>query len=360
MMHVELGLNGFCILLHSRLTLIFADTFATLLMFFFFGFRPLKPTKLKDLDDDNDDDDIKPELVMDPSKLRTITKLKLEEAMEHMHGKDHHSSISKFFGANNNPESPRLSDVYHTIHAPPRTNTHHVPSRTYFKEKRLSVPFILASEHDKNPLGISAAKSTIIHKRPEFAKSHGGEEMSRPLYRDDIFFGQSLARLPQYTSQSSVAYNLAVTRLPTKLDILEEKKHACKLYPEAVKRALTTLLDFSLLKSPSFIILAVGGFFTMMGFYVPFMYLVDRADKSMPKQTAVLLLSSIGIANTAGRVLCGVLSSFPSVNGLFVTNAALTIGGLATIFSGISLSQEYQFFYTVVFGLSICEYKLNI
>ncbi|XP_076251310.1 monocarboxylate transporter 5-like [Rhynchophorus ferrugineus] len=307
----------------------------------FYGalFRPLKPTKLKDLDEEASTEQ---QLVMDPAKLPTATKLKMEEAMKHLNKHDHKSSFSKLFMVNNN-EHERLYDVYHTIHVPSRSMTESL------KEKRLSVPFIVHSDKLKS---LKPTKITIIPKKSEVALSHG-EEINRPIYRDDIFFGQSLTRLPQYTSQTSVQYNLSVTRVPTKNDILEEKTHSCKLCPEAVKRALGTMLDFSLLKSPSFLILAVGGFFTMMGFYVPFMYLVDRASGSMPKQTAVLLVSSIGIANTIGRVLCGLLSSFPGVNALFVTNAALTLGGIATIFSGISLSQEYQFFYTVVFGLAI-------
>lgn len=253
--------------------------------------------------------------------------------------------MEKALGLHNKVHSSHvhLSDVYHTIHHMP-TTPHQSVLPANSKEKRLSVPFLLGAD-------VQSINRNV------FAKSHG-EEMNRPLYRDDIFFGQSLSRLPQYTSRSSVAYNLAVTRLPPKEDILEEKSKKCKLFPEAVKRALATMLDFSLLKSPSFIILAVGGFFTMMGFYVPFMYLVDRAtnSKMIPQQTAVLLISSVGISNTVGRVLCGVLSFFPKVNGLLVNNVALTIGGIATIFSGVSMTQEYQFFYTIVFGLAICKY----
>ncbi|KAH0999259.1 hypothetical protein HUJ04_005378 [Dendroctonus ponderosae] len=251
----------------------------------FFGmlFRPLNDfmmmMKLKSLDEKE------PEMVMDASLLPAATVLQMEAALKYMPKHDHQSSISRVFSSHHNPEPLHLSD-----------------------EKRLSALFVLLSERSKKC-----------------------EEMHQPLYRDDIFFGQGLERLPQYTSHTSVQYNLAVTRLPTK-----EKTHSCQLYPRAVKLALATLLDFSMLRSPTFLILAVGGFFTMMEFY-----------------TAVLLISSVGIANTLGRVLCGVLSPFPSVNALFFTNAAHTIGGIATIVSGASPSQEFQFLYIVIFGLAI-------
>lgn len=320
-------------------------------------FRPLKPVKVKQLQLKENE----PELIMDPKKLPPAAQLKMEEALNIMRrtslgsAYDHQSSIPKILGVNNNCEYPRITDVYHTICIP-----HRKTLDTYPQGKTLSVPSLIDSEKQKKEgkshlLEISKLNPIIIPKRKRTASENQPEtEVNRPLYRDDIFFGASLTKLPQYTSKTSVAYNLSVTRLPTKNDIEEEKKHLCKLCPEAFRRALATMLDFSLMKSPSFLILAIGGFFTMMGFYVPFMFLVDRALKSgLDKITAVWLVSSIGIANTIGRVLCGIISSLPGVNALFVTNAALTIGGLATILSGISLSAEYQFFYTVVFGLAI-------
>lgn len=66
---------------------------------------------------------------------------------------------------------------------------------------------------------------------------------------------------------------MSVTRLPTKKDLAEESSQSCNLCPEAVRRTLYTMLDMSLLRSPTFLVLALSGFFTMMGFYVPFTYL---------------------------------------------------------------------------------------
>ncbi|XP_018573059.1 monocarboxylate transporter 7 isoform X1 [Anoplophora glabripennis] len=322
-------------------------------------FRPLKPTKVKELDDKEE----KPELIMDPTKLPLAARLKMEEAINSMRRNstisthDNQSSIPRLFGVNNNSEYPRVSDVYHTISIPSRKR-----ADTYSKEKEktLSVPFLADKGKTKEEgkthlLELNKLNPIIVPRRSRTVSENQQEsEVNRPLYRDDIFFGASLTRLPQYTSRTSVAYNLSVIRLPTKNDIEEEKKHSCKLCPEAFRRALATMLDFSLLKSPSFLILAVGGFFTMMGFYVPFMFLVDRAKTSgMTSVLAVWLVSSIGIANTVGRVLCGIVSSLPGVNALVLTNVALTIGGVATIFSGLSLTPQYQFFYTVVFGLAI-------
>lgn len=65
---------------------------------------------------------------------------------------------------------------------------------------------------------------------------------------------------------------MSVTRLPTAKDVAEEESGSFYLCPESVCRILTTMLDLSLLKSPSFLILAISGGLTMMGFYTPFLY----------------------------------------------------------------------------------------
>jgi hypothetical protein len=75
---------------------------------------------------------------------------------------------------------------------------------------------------------------------------------------------------------SSVGYHMSVTRLPSSKDVQEEASKQCHLCPEAVRRTLSTMLDMSLLRSPTFLLLSLSGFITMMGFYVPFMYLTGK------------------------------------------------------------------------------------
>lgn len=322
-------------------------------------YRPLKPLKLKDISKlDDTEEGEEEELSADIEKLPTSTRIKMEEVLKVMksngcEGNIH--SIPKLLGVINHSDYPTLADVYHTIGAP-QVPKKPLEMKNISFEKRSSVPHLYDNMkmqfESKKPL-LKPMGERHFRRRTRSDAQRPSYEINRPLYRDDIFFSGSLKRLPEYTSKSSLAYNLAVTRMSTKNDIDEEKKHICKLFPEAVKRTLATMLDYTLLKSPSFLLLAFGGFMTMMGFYVPFMYLADRAKETMAPEMTVWLVSSIGIANTIGRVLCGLLSSFPGVNALFVTNVALTIGGIATMFSGLSMSEEYQFTYSVVFGLSI-------
>lgn len=89
-----------------------------------------------------------------------------------------------------------------------------------------------------------------------------------------------------------------------------------------------------------------------------FISLLERAKSfgTIDETTCMFLVSIIGIGNTIGRVLCGVVSSIPGVDALMLNNIFISISGLLTIFSGLSHSREYQFFYSAAFGLSICKH----
>lgn len=177
-------------------------------------------------------------------------------------------------------------------------------------------------------------------------KTHSG---SRQLVRDDALYTGSLARLPQYASRTSLAYHMSVTHLATvgtDADEVKEQNGCCKM--------LSSIVDTSLLSSPSFMMLACSGFLTMMGFYVPFIFAVPRATSGgMDESNANLIVSAIGVSNTISRIACGILSSFPSVSPLLLNNIAITAGGIYTFFSGVSLSAGYQYGFAAVFGVCI-------
>lgn len=312
-------------------------------------YRPLKPTKvsLKDMDKEEEVE----------NKVPLMERIRMEKE----------SNIHRA------PSMHGINSDYPTVAEVLSKSTMSLHKSNYSLNKRHSVHPI--SEEDKPngengnaTYGVQSNRRNSLNKRQRTtSESEGGVrsrrgtltsgDAARPLYRDDIFFGGSLARLPQYTSRTSVGWTMSVTHIPTQNDIDEEKKSSCKICPESMRRTVATMLDLSLLKSPSFVLLALSGGFTMMGFYIPFMYLTARAELSeMDKSYSMWLVSAIGVCNTIGRVLCGLMSSFPKVNTLWVNNIAITVGGLVTILSGLSMSVEYQYLYCCVFGLSICKY----
>lgn len=77
---------------------------------------------------------------------------------------------------------------------------------------------------------------------------------------------------------------MSVTRIPDwqELEEVEAEKPSTKnnmfrknmrKYYKSAMHTLTTMLDFSILESPSFLVLTCSGFLTLMGFFVPFMYI---------------------------------------------------------------------------------------
>lgn len=115
------------------------------------------------------------------------------------------------------------------------------------------------------------------------------------------------------------------------------------------------MLHLDLLRDPIFIIFSISNFFTSLGFNVPYVFLVvsiircncivlveDRdcneefffcsqkqaETHDIDKETASMLLSVVGFANTAGRIVLGYISDKPWVNRLFIYNVCLTVCGL--------------------------------
>lgn len=165
-------------------------------------------------------------------------------------------------------------------------------------------------------------------------------DSARPFYRQDILFSCSLTRLPEFRSQPDLAhYHRSVTKIPNHercqsadpLNESDEGDEESGWCSDAMKDTFRQMLDLSLLRSPTFILLCVAGFLTLAGFFVPFIYVIDLASLAgYTREEGTFILSIIGITNTVGRVFSGWISDRPNINALVINNIALTAGGLAT------------------------------
>ena len=108
----------------------------------------------------------------------------------------------------------------------------------------------------------------------------------RPMSRKDLFYSGSIKNLPEYQSQKSInCYRQSILNLPreTGLDgegteIQKPKPILCPCIGDragAFTVALAELMDFSLLKNPVFLCIAISGVVGMLGFYTPFVYIID-------------------------------------------------------------------------------------
>lgn len=149
---------------------------------------------------------------------------------------------------------------------------------------------------------------------------------------------------------------MSVSRVATQKDVAEQHD-ICKCCPEAVKRTLATMLDFSLLKSPAFLLLAISGFLTLLGMYIPFIYMIERASEmGIRKDDSFFLLSVLGITNAIGRIISGIAASVPRASPLVLSYVSILICGISTLLSVILTSLVGQYFYVSIFGLSIGKY----
>ncbi|GAB6029793.1 hypothetical protein CHUAL_005507 [Chamberlinius hualienensis] len=204
------------------------------------------------------------------------------------------------------------------------------------------------------------------------------KEMARPMSRKDIFYSGSIVNLPEYAhSQRDMAtYRASVTSLPKsavtiqqvtadgytssyQVQQADERKIVCwcLAIPTSMTDTVSTMLDFSLLKDPVFLLIGISNVFGMLGFYVPFVYITDLAIlRNIEKDQAAFLLSIIGIINTFGRLFFGWLTDRPNVDSLLVNNISLLLAGVCIFLVPFGNSYALLVTICVFFGLFISAY----
>ncbi|XP_065084865.1 uncharacterized protein LOC135707064 isoform X2 [Ochlerotatus camptorhynchus] len=196
--------------------------------------------------------------------------------------------------------------------------------------------------------------------------------MVRPLSRKDIFYSGSVTNLKEFQSQKSLTnYRNSVISL-TKFerdhrsdvarDDLEKGSEQyslcpCFVLPESFKNAIGAMMDMSLLKDPVFMMIAISNIFGMAGLYVPFVYLVDAAVlDGIEQNSASFLISIIGITNTVGRIVCGYVADFPSVDALFMNNVCLVISTFAVSLTPFCHTYPAYVAMAIAFGIAVAGY----
>jgi len=112
------------------------------------------------------------------------------------------------------------------------------------------------------------------------------------------------------------------------------------------KSVMSTACSPALMTNVPFILLMLANLCSTMGLYIPYMYLPLQAETSgVDPQNASFLISVVGISNTLGRILSGLVTDLPFVDPLVVTTVALFLGGLCPVL--LSMCVQYWAFLTV-------------
>ncbi|VDM26869.1 unnamed protein product [Toxocara canis] len=127
--------------------------------------------------------------------------------------------------------------------------------------------------------------------------------------------------------------------------------------PASIRNTLNEMIDVDLLKEPVMLLLCISNLLGMLGFYVPFMFLINMAvRKGMPTEDASLLLSLIGITNTLGRIVIGWLADRRWVSALSTSNMSLILCGLLTCLCPLPSNRAFLIVYATLFGFIISAY----
>ncbi|XP_053408557.1 monocarboxylate transporter 14-like isoform X1 [Mercenaria mercenaria] len=194
-------------------------------------------------------------------------------------------------------------------------------------------------------------------------RSISSKDYSRPMYKKDIFYSGSIANINEYRSQPDMhSYITSITSIPGDVGVVDQrgdtKLHKiCSCLPKPVVDVLSEMLDISLLTNAGFMCICLGNIFAMIGFYVPYVYIVDRALMAgIDKTQASFLLSVIGITNTVGRIISGVLADLNSVNSLMLNNVNMLIAGVCIFLTPFCNTYPLLVVAALVFGLTTAAY----
>ena len=125
----------------------------------------------------------------------------------------------------------------------------------------------------------------------------------------------------------------------------------------SIQEAQKALIDISLFVNPVFMYFAASIFLLGLAFNTPYIFIVDQAihSFSVEPENADILLSSIGISNTIGRIVIGYLGGLKKVNRIYLFSTILTICGIATIIEPMAIylpDKNFQFIWLLIYSLT--------
>ncbi|XP_055865455.1 monocarboxylate transporter 2-like isoform X3 [Biomphalaria glabrata] len=209
------------------------------------------------------------------------------------------------------------------------------------------------------------SRTNMLHIQSINSLHVSKKDLSRPLYRKDIFYSGSVLNIPQYKSQTDIkSFITSITTIPGEMEFVDGPSPSfkcinkyCSCLPRPARDVLSEMVDITLFKDISFMLICLGNVAAFLGFYIPFMFLVDRSvELGIDKSQATFLISIIGITNTVGRVLIGKLADLHLIDSLIITYISIALCGVVTAL--VPFCNTYPLLATnaAVFGLGMAAF----
>jgi len=123
-------------------------------------------------------------------------------------------------------------------------------------------------------------------------------------------------------------------------------------HTEEKRQTVSEIFNFQLFCDVVFALFAVSNLLTAFGLIVPLIFLADRGlHLGFDSSESSWLISVVGITNTVGRIVFGLMANVKFVNRLILYNTALVICGICSLFSVLFWTFPFQACYACVVGL---------
>lgn len=201
----------------------------------------------------------------------------------------------------------------------------------------------LTPDSDKIPASLYSSAPNNIEKfdDPSLSKSLQCLESSKKRSNSSI--------KNMNLSQNMLAQCRSLQHIPSETDTSSSENSQ----PETLMEKINKIIDLRIFGDIIFVFFGVSNFFTSLGFNAPFIFIVDQATGAgIEPKMADWLLSVIGISNTIGRVILGLLADMKWMNRLYLYGGVLTLCGIATIIEPFFTSFTGLFIYSAVFGFT--------
>ena len=134
----------------------------------------------------------------------------------------------------------------------------------------------------------------------------------------------------------------------------------------------TAIIDLTVLQIPAMALLSVANIFGMIGYYIPYVYIVGYAEANIQLNQhhfrgteAAMFLSAIGVSNVMGRIIFGIIAdkfagkriwgSSVKITALLINNCCLLFSAITTIAIPFCPGYWSLMVDCVLFGFFICE-----
>lgn len=203
-------------------------------------------------------------------------------------------------------------------------------------------------------------EDNAVHKNPKSMKNKNPPKQRTsqylPLYRKDLFYRGNLMKISSLHFNSTSCPELYRGSFDD--DSSDDEDECCPVprllrISKHMKKFFKTMFDPKIVKSPLFLLFAFSNFILYFWYDVPYVFAIDQAKElGIHEEKASYLLSIIGVVNTVGQIIYGIIGD-KNVNLPLLYGLSISITGITMILYPLFTSFEMMAVLCGAFGFFI-------